>query len=391
MNKDWLEKDFYASLGVAKDATPDEMKKKYRKLARELHPDKNPGDKKAEDKFKEMSEAYDVLSDPAKRKEYDEARELFASGGYSQGGGGFGGGGFGGGGYNVNYEDLFGGDQGGFGDFLGGMFNRGRSGGRRSPQPRRGVDMESSATLSFADSLDGVTLPLRLSEDAPCTMCHGTGAKAGSTPSVCPTCGGNGQVSRNAGGFAFAEPCPTCHGRGLYVDDPCTLCHGSGRGKKTRTVQARIPAGVKDGSKIRLKGKGGPGENGGPSGDLFIKVSVTPDKLFTRKGDNLSIEVPVTFHEAALGADISVPVPRGGTVKVRIPAGTANGRAFRIKGKGIRGKNGVNHDVLAVVEVSVPENLSEEARTALDAFAAATADHDPRNKAFAAHAKASAS
>jgi len=391
MNKDWLEKDFYASLGVAKDATPDEMKKKYRKLARELHPDKNPGDKKAEDKFKEMSEAYDVLSDPAKRKEYDEARELFASGGYSPGGGGFGGGGFGGGGYNVNYEDLFGGDQGGFGDFLGGMFNRGRTGGRRSPQPRRGADMESSATLSFEDSLDGVTLPLRLSEDAPCTMCHGTGAKAGSTPSVCPTCGGNGQVSRNAGGFAFAEPCPTCHGRGLYVDDPCTLCHGSGRGKKTRTVQARIPAGVKDGSKIRLKGKGSPGENGGPSGDLFIKVRVTPDKLFTRKGDNLSIEVPVTFHEAALGADIAVPVPRGGTVKVRIPAGTANGRAFRIKGKGIRGKNGVNHDVLAVVEVAVPENLSEEARAALDAFAAATVDHDPRQEAFASHAKAATS
>lgn len=379
MNKDWIEKDFYASLGVAKDATPEEMKKKYRKLARELHPDKNPGDKKAEEKFKEVSEAYDVLSDPAKRKEYDEARALFASGGFSAPGG-FGGGG---GNYNVNFEDLFGGDQGGFGDFLGGLFNRGGGGGARTRQPRRGGDIETSATLSFADSLDGATLPLHLSEDAPCTVCHGTGAKSGSTPSVCPTCGGNGQVSRNAGGFAFAEPCPTCQGRGLYVEDPCTMCRGSGRGKKTRKVQARIPAGVKDGSRIRLKGKGTPGTNGGPAGDLFIRVSVTPDKLFSRKGDNLSVTVPVTFTEAALGADISVPVPRGGTVNMRIPAGTTSGRTFRIRGKGIRGTDGKNHDVLAVVEVAVPQNLSSEAKTALEAYAAATSDHDPRKEIYA--------
>ena len=377
MNKDWIEKDFYASLGVTKDATPDEMKKKYRKLARELHPDKNPGDKKAEEKFKEVSEAYDVLSDPTKRKEYDEARALFASGGFNAPGG------FGGrGNYNVNFEDLFGGDQGGFGDFLGGLFNRG-GGGARTRQPRRGADIETSATLSFADSLDGATMPLHLSEDAPCAVCHGTGAKSGSTPSVCPTCGGNGQVSRNAGGFAFAEPCPTCQGRGLYVEDPCTMCRGSGRGKKTRKVQARIPAGVKDGSRIRLKGKGTPGENGGPAGDLFIRVSVTPDKLFSRKGDNLSVTVPVTFTEAALGADISVPVPRGGTVNMRIPAGTTSGRTFRIKGKGIRGKDGKNHDVLAVVEVAVPQNLSSEAKSALEAYAAATADHDPRKEIYA--------
>ena len=385
MNKDWIEKDFYATLGVTKDSTPEEMKKKYRKLARELHPDKNPGDKKAEEKFKEVSEAYDVLSDSAKRAEYDEARSLFASGGYGPQGG-FGGGGFGGGrgggGYNVNYEDLFGGDQSGFGDFLGGLFNRGGGGGQRTRQPKRGTDMESTATLSFEDSLDGVTLPLRLSEDAPCTMCHGTGAKAGTTPSVCPTCGGNGQVSRNAGGFAFAEPCPTCQGRGLYVEDPCTLCHGTGRGKKTRTVQARIPAGVKDGSRIRLKGKGGPGERGGPNGDLFIKVAVTPDKYFTRKGDNLSVTVPVTFAEAALGAEIDVPVPRGGTVNMRIPAGTTTGRTFRIKGKGIRGKDGKNHDVLASVEVSVPQNLSADAKSALEAYAAATTDHDPRKDIY---------
>ncbi|MCH9831582.1 MAG: molecular chaperone DnaJ [Actinomycetia bacterium] len=385
MNKDWLEKDFYALLGVTKDATPEEMKKKYRKLARDLHPDKNPGDKEAEDKFKAVSEAHDVLSDDTKRKEYDEGRALFASGGYGSRPRP---GGFGGGNYNVNYEDLFGGDQGGFGDFLGGIFNRGGGGtAGRSRQARRGQDIETSLTLSFDDTLDGVTVPLNLQSDAPCSMCHGTGAKAGSTPKVCPTCGGNGQISRNAGGFAFAEPCPTCQGRGLYVDDPCNRCHGTGRGKSNRTVQARIPAGVKDGTKIRLKGKGGPGENGGPGGDLFVKVSVKAHPLYERKGDNLSVEVPVTFAEAALGADIAIPVPRGGTVNMRIPAGTTSGRTFRIKGKGVRGKDGKNHDVLAVIDVAVPQNLTEEAKTALAAFAEATIDQDPRKDIYALGAK----
>lgn len=379
MNKDWLEKDFYAVLGVSKDASADEMKKKYRKLARELHPDKNPGDAKAEARFKEVSEAYDVLSDPEKRKEYDEARALFASGGF--GGGGFGGGGFGGGQYNVNFEDLFGQDSGGFGDFLGGVFNRGRGGGR-ARQPRRGQDLESDLTLSFDDALDGATVPLRLSSEGACATCKGTGAKAGTVPRMCPTCDGSGQTARNAGGFAFAEPCPTCKGRGLYVDDPCTACRGSGRGMSTRTVQARIPAGVKDGSRIRLKGKGAPGERGGPAGDLFVKVTVTVHPVFGRKGENITVDVPVTFAEAALGADISVPTPRGESVKVRIPAGTANGRTFRVRGKGVRGKDGKNGDVLATVHVAVPQNMSSEAREALEKFAEATSSEDPRKDLF---------
>ena len=379
MNKDWLEKDFYAVLGVSKDASADEMKKKYRKLARELHPDKNPGDAKAEARFKEVSEAYDVLSDPEKRKEYDEARALFASGGF--GGGGFGGGGFGGGQYNINIEDLFGQDSGGFGDFLGGVFNRGRGGGR-ARQPRRGQDLESDLTLSFDDALDGVTVPLRLSSDGACTTCKGTGARAGTVPRMCPTCDGSGQTARNAGGFAFAEPCPTCKGRGLYVEDPCPGCRGSGRGVSTRTVQARIPAGVKDGSRIRLKGKGAPGERGGPAGDLFVKVTVTSHPVFGRKGENITVDVPVTFAEAALGADISVPTPRGEAVKVRIPAGTANGRTFRVRGKGVRGKDGKNGDVLATVHVAVPQNMSSEAREALEKFAEATAAEDPRKDLF---------
>lgn len=381
MNKDWLEKDFYAVLGVSKDASADEIKKTYRKLARELHPDKNPGNKDAEERFKSVSEAYDVLSDDAKRKEYDEARSLFAGGGYRPGAGGFGrgGGGFGGQQYGGNVEDLFGEDSGGFGDFLGGIFNRGRG---RSPQPRRGADLESSLTLSFDDSLDGVTVPLRLSSDAPCSTCHGTGARSGTVPRMCPTCDGSGQTARNAGGFAFADPCVTCKGRGLFVDDPCTTCHGSGRGLSTRTVQARIPAGVKNGSRIRLKGKGAGGERGGPSGDLFVDVSISPHPVFDRKGDNVTVTVPVTFSEAALGGEVPVPTPRGGTVKLRIPAGTANGRTFRVRGKGVRRKDGTNGDLLAAVEVTVPQNLSTEAREALQEYADRTADHDPRKDLY---------
>ena len=393
MNKDWLEKDFYATLGVSKDATADEIKKKYRKLARELHPDKNPGDKAAEERFKSVSEAYDVLSNDASRKEYDEARSLFAGGGFrsgqgfgSPGGfGGFGGGGGGGGAgqqYNVNVEDLFGDESSGLGDFLGGLFNRGR-GGARAPQPRRGQDLESSLTLSFDDALDGVTVPLRLSTDAPCTACHGTGAKAGTVPRVCPTCEGTGQTSRNAGGFAFADPCVTCRGRGLFVDDPCPVCHGSGRGLSSRTVQARIPAGVKNGARIRLKGKGGSGENGGPNGDLLVDVTVSPHPVFDRKGDNVTVTVPVTFTEAALGGEVSVPTPRGGSVRLKIPAGTANGRTLRVRGKGIRRKDGTNGDLLATVEVSVPRKLSSDAREALQAYADATADHEPRKDLYA--------
>lgn len=373
MNSDWLEKDFYATLGVKKDAKADEIKKTYRKLARELHPDKNPDDKKAEERFKEVSEAYDVLSDEAKRKEYDEARLMYSSGGFGRAGGGYPGGGAQ---YNVNFEDLFGADTGGFGDFLGGVFNRGR--GTRAQQPRRGADLESELTLSFNDALDGVTVPLRLSSDGPCTSCNGTGAKSGTVPRVCPSCEGSGQVARNAGGFAFAEPCVACSGRGLVVDDPCPSCRGSGRGKSTRTVQARIPAGVKDGSRIRLKGKGAPGERGGPNGDLYVLVHVSSHPVFTRKGDNVVVNVPVTFTEAALGGEVTVPVPRGGTVKVKIPAGTANGRTLRVKGKGIRRKDGSNGDVLVTVDVAVPQNLSAEAREALQAYAEQTADHDPR-------------
>jgi len=378
VNKDWLEKDFYAILGVSKDSSPDEIKKKYRKLARELHPDKNPGDAKAEERFKQVSEAYDVLSDEAKHKEYDEARSLFANGGYRSGG--FGGRQGAGAQYNTNMEDLFGDSNSGFGEFLGGIFNRGRTG--RSPQPRRGGDLESELTLSFDDALDGVTVPLRLSTEAACKTCHGTGAKPGTVPRVCPACEGAGQTARNAGGFAFAEPCTVCRGRGVFIDEPCSVCRGSGRGLSTRTVQARIPAGVKDGSRIRLKGKGAPGERGGPHGDLFVVVHITGHPIFVRKGDNITLTVPVTFVEAALGGQISVPVPRGGSVTLRVPAGTTTGRTFRVRDKGILRGDGTHGDVLVMVEVAVPQQLSDEATQALRTYAEKTSDHDPRQDLY---------
>ena len=375
MNKDWLEKDFYASLGVSKDAAADEIKKKYRKLARELHPDKNPDNPKAEEKFKEVSEAYDVLSDADKRREYDEARAMFASGGF--GPGGYGAGAPGGGSYNVNMDDLFGGQGGDFSDLLGGIFNRGR-GGARSPQPRRGDDLETELNLSFDDALDGVTVPLNLRTEAACDSCRGTGAKPGTMPHTCPSCGGQGQVARNAGGFAFPETCPTCRGRGQLIDDPCTACRGAGRAMKTRTVQARIPAGVKDEARIRLAGKGSPGERGGPAGDLMVNIHVASHPLFTRKGDNIVFTAPVTFSEAALGSQITVPTPRDGNVTLKIPAGTTTGKTFRVKGKGIKRKDGKQGDVLVTVEVAVPQKLTDEARKALETYAGLTEDHDPR-------------
>ncbi|MBM3686117.1 MAG: molecular chaperone DnaJ, partial [Actinobacteria bacterium] len=353
----------------------------YRKLARELHPDKNPDNPKAEERFKEVSEAYDVLSDDKKRAEYDEARTLFASGGGF--GGGFGGGygapgGFGGG-ATYDFSDVFGADEGGLGDILGNIFSRGRGGGgRRAQAPRRGQDVESEITLGFNEALDGVTVPLRLASDAACDSCKGTGARAGTVPRVCPTCQGSGQTTRNAGGFAFAEPCTACAGRGLIVDDPCTTCRGSGRGVSTRTVQARIPAGVKDGARIRLKGKGAPGERGGANGDLYVVVHVTPHPVFARKGDNLTVTVPVTFAEAALGGQVVVPTPGGGTVTLKIPAGTSNGRTFRVRGKGVPRKDATRGDLLATVEVQVPAGLSHEAREALERFVEASGVDDPR-------------
>jgi molecular chaperone DnaJ len=379
--KDFLEKDYYKVLGVTKSATADEIKKSYRKLARKYHPDANKGDPKAEERFKEISEAYNVLSDAKRRKEYDDARSLFGAGGFRTPGGGPPGGGF-----PFDLGDLFGGSTttgsgtgagGRLGDLFGGMF-----GGRGGTQarPRRGADVETETTLSFSDSLDGITVSLRLTGEGACSSCRGTGAKSGTVPRVCPSCEGTGQSSRNLGSFAFSEPCRECRGRGLVVDDPCPVCSGSGRAMSTRTVQARIPAGVGDGQRIRLRGRGAPGERGGPAGDLYVRVHVTPHPVFGRSGDNLTVTVPVTFPEAALGSEIKVPSHHGAPVSLRIPAGTPTGRTFRVRGKGARRADGTMGDLLVTVAVQVPQKLNGTARDALASFREATAGEDPREE-----------
>jgi molecular chaperone DnaJ len=374
-NADWANKDFYKVLGVAKDAEQPAIKKAYRKLARENHPDSKPGDKAAEDRFKQIAEAYDVLGDAAKRKEYDEMRSMFAGGAGGMGGfpGGFGQGG-GGGGFDIS--DLF-----------GDVFNRGGGGGfstrTRAPRPARGADVATETTIPFDAAIDGTTISLRLSSDAPCPTCSGTGGKPGTRPHVCPTCEGAGAVvSSVGGGFSMNETCPECHGRQLVYDDPCPTCQGSGRGLSSRTVSARIPAGVKDGQRIRLKGKGASGENGGPAGDLLVTVHVKPHRIFGRKADNLTLEAPVTFDEAALGAEIKVPTLGGPPVTLRIPAGTPNGRVFRVRGRGATRKDGSKGDLLVTVDVVVPDALDEAARTAVTAYRDARSGADPRAALF---------
>jgi molecular chaperone DnaJ len=367
---DWVTKDFYKVLGVSKDASTDEIKKAYRKLARANHPDSNPGDAAKHEKFKAVAEAYDVIGDPEKRKAYDELRSAPA--------GGFGTGGF-------DLSDLLrqrsGG--GGFGDMFGDLFGTG--GRSRAPRPQRGADLESTATVSFTDALEGVTIGLRLTSDAPCPTCSGTGGKPGTKPHICPQCEGAGMIAATVGGaFTLNETCPTCQGRQLIYDEACPTCHGSGRGVSARTIQARIPAGVKDGQRIRLRGKGAVGENGGPAGDLYVTVKVQKHRLFGRSGDNLTLTVPISFDEAALGAEIKVPTLGAGPVTLKIPAGTPNGRTFRVRGKGARKADGTMGDLLVTVEVQVPAVLDAAAREAVEAYREATSGKPLRSNLFEA-------
>jgi molecular chaperone DnaJ len=376
---DWANKDFYAVLGLTDKATQDEIKKSYRKLARANHPDSNPGDTAKLDKFKAVAEAYDVLGDPDKRKKYDEVRALY-TGGIR---GGFPGGTTGGG-QGFDFGDLIrertGG--GGFGDLFGDIFG-GRARQQTRARPTRGADVESNATISFTDAMEGVTISLRLTSDAPCPDCHGTGGKPGTTPHICPECEGAGFVVNSMGGaFSINETCPRCRGRQLIYDEPCPTCHGSGRGSSARSIQARIPAGVKDGQRIRLRGKGGAGESGGPAGDLFVTVKVSPHRLFARKGDNLTLEVPVSFDEVALGAEIKIPTLSGNPVTLKIPAGTPDGRTFRVRGRGVQRSDGTKGDLLATVEVQVPARLNDAAREAIAAYRAAGVDGTLRANLF---------
>jgi molecular chaperone DnaJ len=387
--RDFIEKDYYAALGVPKDADATEIKKAYRKLAQELHPDKNPGNTEAEARFKDVSEAYDVLSDTQRRAEYDEARRLFGGGGRP---GGFPGGFPGGGGQPFDVGDLFGSaggaagrGAGGLGDILGGLFG-GASGGARARSqaasgPARGQDVETEATLSFDEAAMGVTVPLRMQSPGTCPTCHGSGARPGTSPHTCPVCQGAGVTSRSQGAFAFSEPCRNCRGTGSVVDDPCPTCAGNGVTTQTRTITVRIPAGVKDGQRIRLAGKGAPGRRGGPAGDLFVVVHVSEHPLFGRKGDDLTLTVPITFAEAALGTTVTVPT-LDGNVSLKVPAGTASGRTLRVRGRGVHGK-GRSGDLLVTLEVAVPVKLTPAQRKVLETLAEEM-DEDPRPQITAA-------
>lgn len=381
---EWADKDYYADLGVSSSADQSEIKRAYRKLARENHPDTHPDDPAAADRFKRVAEAYDVLSDASERKEYDQFKAMLRNGGGfgRNGGAGFPGGfrstNMGGqGAQDFDLSDLFGGatggssQGGGLGDIFGSVFNRSGSAGH-SAKPSRGADVETEITLDFREAAKGTTIPLALSGNAPCTTCHGSGSSSGKT-STCGTCNGSGYTSENRGAFGFSAPCKDCDGTGRRIPDPCSDCNGTGTVHRTRNITVRIPAGVIDGQKVRIAGQGEAGPNGTPAGDLFVAVTVKPDKVFTRDGDDIHITVPVSFAELALGDTITVPT-LDSPVRVKIPAGTPDGRTLRVRGRGIAKRAGKAGDLLVSVQVTVPSKLDAAASSALRTYAQAEKD-----------------
>lgn len=345
-------RNLYEVLGVAKNASADEIKKAYRKLARQFHPDRNPGDASAEEKFKEVQEAYDVLSDPEKRKQYDTFGAVngrgFGPEGAAEG---------------FRFEDF---DLGDLGDIFGGFFGRGRAGARGRAAAQRGADLEVQVNLSFEDSLKGVETRIPVEVTTACRECGGTGAKPGTAPRICPECNGRGVTSESQGLFALSQPCPRCRGNGTVVDEPCPHCHGSGRERRTKRYSVKIPAGVRDGTRIRLKGKGEPGYGGGPSGDLYVVTRVAGSPLYERRGDDLVLEVPVTYPEAVLGTSVEVPTPDG-PVALKIPAGSQDGKLLRLRGRGApKLKGGGRGDLLARVRLTVPKKLTKAEREAIE-------------------------
>jgi molecular chaperone DnaJ len=352
--REWLEKDYYATLGVSKDATASEIKKAYRRLARENHPDAKPDDSRAEARFKEIGEAYSVVGDAATRKEYDELRRLGTSGFGGMSGGGFPGG----------YAGGFGGAD--LGDILGQMFGggapggRGRAAGSRS-RPRRGADVETDLHLTCEDAHSGVSTTINVTGEGPGTTCRGTGAAPGSSRVTCGACNGSGETVVDQGMFSFAQPCGRCGGAGSTVETPCRTCSGSGRVVTPRRIQVRIPAGVRDGATVRVAGRGQPGRDGGPAGDVLVRVRVADHPVFGRRGDDVTLDLPLTFAEAALGTTVVVPTPSGETRRIRIPAGTQPGKVLRIREQGApRTRGGGTGDLLVTVRVAVPERLDAE-------------------------------
>jgi molecular chaperone DnaJ len=365
-------RDLYEVLGVARSATADEIKKAYRKLARQHHPDANPDDPKAEERFKEISAAYDTLSDPEKRKAYDQ---FGASGGLGAQGG-----------FDPNAFRDFAQDRGfDISDLFGDIFGRRRGGGtgRGRPQPRRGVDLETRVTLSFDDALRGARVTVPVDKDVNCADCGGTGAAPGTKRSACPDCGGTGERQVNQGFFAISEPCLRCGGHGSIVETPCGTCHGAGKTRRTKRYTVKIPAGIVDGARIRVRGKGLDGEHGGPAGDLWVVVQVLSSERFARRGKDVVIDVPVTFPEAALGAEIDVPTPLGERVRVKVPAGSTDGKMLRVRGLGSPSERGDAGSLLVRLRLIVPGSLSTAQTEALEKFAALDGGNDPRAELFA--------
>ncbi|ENR5393668.1 TPA: molecular chaperone DnaJ [Providencia rettgeri] len=361
-------RDFYEVLGLERNASEKDIKRAYKRLAMKHHPDRNQGDKDSEDKFKEIKEAYEVLSDEQKRAAYDQ----YGHAAFEQGGMG-GGGGFGGG---ADFSDIF-------GDVFGDIFG----GGRRQQRPSRGSDLQYNMELTLEEAVRGVTKEIRIPTLETCDVCHGNGAKPGTSADTCSTCHGMGQVHMRQGFFSVQQPCPTCHGRGKVIKDPCNKCHGHGRVERYKTLSVKIPAGVDTGDRVRLSGEGEAGENGAPAGDLFVQVHVLPHNIFERDGNNLHCEVPINFADAALGGEIEVPT-LDGRVKLKIPAETQTGKIFRMKGKGVKSvRGGLQGDLMCHIVVETPVKLNEKQKELLKEFGESLGGksgekNSPRSKSF---------
>ncbi len=354
-----MARDFYESLGVGRGASAEEVKKAYRKLAREYHPDRNPDDAAAEERFKEVQQAYDTLSDPEKRKQYDAGGMFSGFGGRGDAPGGPGG-------FTADIGDIF-----------STLFRRGGPG----PQQTRGRDLETEVRLSFKQAMDGTELPVTVPKQATCKTCSGTGAKPGTMPVVCPRCEGRGIDSESQGFFSISQPCPRCGGAGQVIEDPCTSCGGSGLTLQRKRYRVRIPAGVRDGSRIRVRGKGEDGPRGAPPGDLYVVTRVTDSPVYRRRSDgNLEVTLPITIAEAIQGATVEVPTLHG-TKRIRVPAGTQHGTVQRLRGEGPPQPGGGRRgDILYRLEIEMPSELTAEQRKALDVFADSINDHDPRER-----------
>jgi molecular chaperone DnaJ len=339
-------KDLYGALGVPKGASAEEIKKAYRKLAREYHPDRNPGDAAAEERFKEVQHAYDVLSDTEKRKAYDQFGSSDGRAGFDPRG--------------YDFGDFNVGDLGDLGDIFGGLFGRGR-GTQQRARAERGADLEVTVNLSFDDSLKGIETKIPVEVETACHECGGSGAKPGTSPKICPECRGRGVVSESQGLFALSQPCPRCRGNGTVIEDPCPNCRGTGRERRTKRYSVKIPAGVRDGTRIRLKGKGEAGMNGGAPGDLFVVTRVAESPIYERRGADLVVDVPVSLADAALGTQVEVATPEG-AVSLKVPAGSEHGKLLRIKGRGAPKLKGGKGDVLARLKLDVPKKLNKKQR-----------------------------